>query len=91
VIALSTALSNANDLADWLGVKEEGLNKKYMFIIYILGLFNFRADVRPVPTTVHIQSFAGRHFCPRMATMNRPVYQAIRDHSSGFFFFILFN
>lgn len=70
VIALSTALANAGDLADWLGVNES-------------GLFNFRPDVRPVPITVHIQGFSGRHFCPRMATMNRPVYNAIRDYSGG--------
>ncbi|KAJ0048161.1 hypothetical protein Pint_16233 [Pistacia integerrima] len=35
-IGLSTALANAGDLADWLGVGE-------------VGLFNFKPSVRPVP------------------------------------------
>ncbi|KAG6412853.1 hypothetical protein SASPL_125545 [Salvia splendens] len=35
-VGLSTALANAHDLADWLGVEE-------------IGLFNFKPSVRPVP------------------------------------------
>ncbi|KAF7806252.1 DExH-box ATP-dependent RNA helicase DExH14 [Senna tora] len=35
-VGLSTALANAGDLADWLGVEE-------------IGLFNFKPSVRPVP------------------------------------------
>jgi hypothetical protein len=27
------------------------------------------------------QGFAGKHYCPRMATMNKPAYQAIVTHS----------
>ncbi|XP_071801677.1 activating signal cointegrator 1 complex subunit 3-like [Asterias amurensis] len=68
VIGLSTALANARDLADWLGIKQN-------------GLFNFRPSVRPVPLEVHIQGFPGKHYCPRMATMNKPTFQAIRTHS----------
>lgn len=30
---------------------------------------------------VHIQGFPGRHYCPRMATMNKPCYAAIKDLS----------
>ncbi|KAK6925102.1 Sec63 domain [Dillenia turbinata] len=41
-VGLSTALANACDLADWLGVEEN-------------GLFNFKPSVRPVPLEVHIQ------------------------------------
>jgi activating signal cointegrator complex subunit 3 len=67
-VALSTAVANANDLADWLGVKED-------------GLFNFRPSVRPVPTEVHIQGFPGKHYCPRMATMNKPAYLSIMQYS----------
>ncbi|KAJ4462271.1 putative DExH-box ATP-dependent RNA helicase DExH14 [Paratrimastix pyriformis] len=70
VVGLSTALANATDLADWLGIGDA-------------GLFNFRPAVRPVPTTVHIQGFTGRHYCPRMASMNRPIYAAIRNHAAG--------
>jgi activating signal cointegrator complex subunit 3 len=67
-VALSTAVANAKDLADWLGVKDD-------------GLFNFRPSVRPVPTEVHIQGFPGKHYCPRMATMNKPAYLSIMQYS----------
>lgn len=68
IIGLSTALANAIDLANWLGINE-------------MGLYNFRPSVRPVPLEVHINGFAGKHYCPRMATMNRPTFQAIRQHA----------
>lgn len=67
-IGLSTALANAGDLATWLDVPFE-------------GLFNFRPSVRPVPLEVRIEGFAGRHYCPRMAAMNKPVYSAIMSDS----------
>lgn len=41
LIGLSTAVANARDLADWLGIGQ-------------VGLFNFRPSVRPVPLEVHI-------------------------------------
>ena len=44
-------------------------------------MFNFRPSVRPVPLDVHIAGFSGKHYCPRMASMNKPTYQAIRTHS----------
>lgn len=68
IIGLSTALANARDLGDWLGIKQ-------------VGLFNFRPSVRPVPLEVHIAGFPGKHYCPRMATMNKPTFKAIRQHS----------
>uniref|UniRef100_A0A3B4YF91 Activating signal cointegrator 1 complex subunit 3 n=1 Tax=Seriola lalandi dorsalis TaxID=1841481 RepID=A0A3B4YF91_SERLL len=68
VVGLSTALANARDLADWLGIVQ-------------VGLFNFRPSVRPVPLEVHIHGFPGQHYCPRMASMNKPTFQAIRSHS----------
>ncbi|XP_076827950.1 activating signal cointegrator 1 complex subunit 3 isoform X2 [Brachyhypopomus gauderio] len=68
VVGLSTALANARDLADWLTIGQ-------------VGLFNFRPSVRPVPLEVHIHGFPGQHYCPRMASMNKPVFQAIRSHS----------
>jgi len=70
IIGLSTAVANARDLADWLGIKAEGG-----------GLFNFRPSVRPVPIEVHISGFPGKHDCPRMATMNKPSFQAIQTYS----------
>ena len=46
-------------------------------------VFNFRASVRPVAMEAHIQGFTGKHYCPRMATMNKPCYAALREHASG--------
>ncbi|KAL1337994.1 DExH-box ATP-dependent RNA helicase DExH14 [Arachis hypogaea] len=67
-VGLSTALANAGDLADWLGVEET-------------GLFNFKPSVRPVPLEVHIQGYPGKYYCPRMNSMNKPAYAAICTHS----------
>ncbi|XP_068653743.1 DExH-box ATP-dependent RNA helicase DExH14 isoform X1 [Aristolochia californica] len=67
-VGLSTALANARDLADWLGVGD-------------IGLFNFKPSVRPVPLEVHIQGYPGKFYCPRMNSMNKPTYAAIATHS----------
>jgi len=67
-VALTSSLANAQDLADWLGVGEA-------------GLFNFKSSVRPVPLEVHISGHAGKHYCPRMAAMNKPTYRAIVQHA----------
>ena len=68
VIGLSTALANANDVANWLGI--EGV-----------GVYNFKPSVRPVPVKVFIDGFSERAYCPRMATMNKPAFHAIQNHS----------
>ena len=68
IIGLSTALANAGDLGAWLGIGSD-------------GLFNFHPAVRPVQLEVHISGFPGKHYCPRMATMNKPAYAAIKTHS----------
>ncbi len=68
VIGLSTALANAKDLADWLGIQGP-------------GLFNFHPSVRPVPLKIHVQGYEGAAYCPRMAKMNRPAYAAILSYS----------
>jgi len=67
-LGMSTAIANAKDVADWLGA-EEG------------GVFNFHPSVRPVPMQVHIQGYEGKHYCPRMATMNKPTFAALQDYS----------
>lgn len=46
-----------------------------------MGLYNFRPSVRPVPLEIHMSGFPGKHYCPRMATMNRPTFQSIRQYS----------
>ncbi|CDW55867.1 activating signal cointegrator 1 complex subunit [Trichuris trichiura] len=70
VVGLSTALANAGDLANWLGIQ------KY-------GMYNFPPSVRPVPLEVHIAGFPEKRYCPRMATMNKPAYKDIKVHSGG--------
>ncbi|KAJ3318630.1 activating signal cointegrator 1 complex subunit [Boothiomyces sp. JEL0866] len=68
IVGLSTALANAADLADWLGIGN-------------IGLFNFRHSVRPVPLEIYIEGYPGKHYCPRMISMNKPTYAAIVTHS----------
>ena len=67
-VALTTSLANADDIGGWLGVPMD-------------GLFNFRPSVRPIPMEIHLQGFPGRHYCPRMASMNKPAYGAIQQYS----------
>ncbi|KCV72719.1 hypothetical protein H696_00297 [Fonticula alba] len=67
-LGLSTALSNAQDVAAWMGVPAR-------------GLFNFKPAVRPVPIDINFQGFPGKHYCPRMALMNKPAFDAIRQYS----------
>jgi len=69
IVALATTVSTAADLAAWLRVGD-------------MGLYNFSPSARPVPLEVHINGYAGQNYCPRMATMNKPIYQAIRQHST---------
>ncbi|KAK5666592.1 putative steryl acetyl hydrolase mug81 [Batrachochytrium dendrobatidis] len=68
VVGLSTALANACDLGDWLNIRN-------------MGLFNFRHSVRPVPLEIFIEGYPGKHYCPRMISMNKPTYAAIMTHS----------
>ncbi|KAI8815177.1 Sec63 Brl domain-containing protein [Cladochytrium replicatum] len=68
IVGLSTALANAHDLADWLGIGS-------------VGLFNFKHSVRPVPLEIYIDGYPGKHYCPRMISMNKPTYAAIITHS----------
>uniref|UniRef100_A0A1I7XGV9 SEC63 domain-containing protein n=1 Tax=Heterorhabditis bacteriophora TaxID=37862 RepID=A0A1I7XGV9_HETBA len=73
LLGLSTALANAGDVAEWLGIKDD-------------GLFNFRPSVRPVPINVHIQGFPGAHYCPRMALMNKPAFKALLGEEDPVFY-----
>ncbi|CCH41658.1 U5 small nuclear ribonucleoprotein [Wickerhamomyces ciferrii] len=68
LLGMSTAVSNAFDMAGWLGVRE--------------GLFNFPSSVRPVPLEMYIDGFQDNlAFCPLMKTMNKPAFMAIKAHS----------
>jgi activating signal cointegrator complex subunit 3 len=68
IIGLSTAIANAQDLANWLNIKG-------------IGLYNFKPSVRPVPIEVHVSGYPGKNYCPRMALMNKPTYRAIIQYS----------
>ena len=76
IIGLSTAIANPHDLADWLGIDTRGHSTSAN-----RGLYNFKPSVRPIPMSVHVQGYSGKHYCPRMATMNKPCYAAIKQHS----------
>ncbi|KAJ1976814.1 activating signal cointegrator 1 complex subunit 3, partial [Dimargaris xerosporica] len=84
VVGLSTALANAQDLGEWLGISlppaDLPTNRKAL-VTQPPGLYNFRHSVRPVPLEIYIDGFPGKHYCPRMATMNKPAYRAIKTHS----------
>lgn len=68
LLGMSTAVSNAIDMAGWLKVKE--------------GLFNFPQSVRPVPLQMYIDGFPDNlAFSPLMKTMNKPAFMAIKQHS----------
>ncbi|KAL6943293.1 hydrophobin [Hanseniaspora osmophila] len=69
LLGMSTAVSNAYDMAGWLGCKNN-------------GLYNFPSSVRPVPLKMYIDGFPDNlAFCPLMKTMNKPAFLAIKQHS----------
>ncbi|GKY99048.1 hypothetical protein MPSEU_000860500 [Mayamaea pseudoterrestris] len=76
IVGLSTSLANAVDLGAWIGIETESMSSSNR-----QGLFNFSQYVRPIPIAVHVQGFSGKHYCPRMATMNKPCYAAIKDYA----------
>lgn len=68
VVALSSSISNAKDVSQWLGCTPT-------------GFFNFHPNVRPVPLELHIQGFNISHNLSRIIAMAKPTYQAILRHS----------
>jgi activating signal cointegrator complex subunit 3 len=60
IVGLSTAVANPLDLAEWIGIDTTGYHATAR-----RGLYNFRPSIRPVPTTVHVQGYPGKHYCPR--------------------------
>ncbi|KAM7391571.1 hypothetical protein PAMP_022252 [Pampus punctatissimus] len=68
IVALSSSLSNAKDVAHWLGCSTT-------------ATFNFHPNVRPVPLELHIQGFNVSHTHTRLLSMAKPVYHAIMKHS----------
>lgn len=70
MIGLSTAMANGTDVAEWFGTNQ-------------YGFFNFRPTVRPVPIEIHFEGFSEKHYCPRMATMNKPAFNHIKKFSDN--------
>jgi pre-mRNA-splicing helicase BRR2 len=68
IIALSSSLANAKDVAQWLGCSSS-------------AVFNFHPSVRPLPLELHIRGFNETHNASRLLAMSRPIYQAIIQHS----------
>jgi len=68
IVALSTSLANAKDLAEWIGCSSH-------------GIFNFHSNVRPVPLEIHIQGFDIAHVPSRLLAMAKPAYYAVVNHA----------
>ncbi|CAF0999985.1 unnamed protein product [Rotaria sordida] len=69
IIAMSTSILNAKDIAQWLGCSTH-------------TTFNFRPNIRPIQLDLHIQDFNMTHNASRLIAMTKPVYQIIDRHSS---------
>ena len=68
IIALSASLTDAKDVAQWLGCNAN-------------ATFNFHPSVRPIPLELHVQGFNITHNATRIAAMSKPVYNAITKFS----------
>lgn len=68
IIALSASLTDAKDVAQWLGCNAN-------------ATFNFHPSVRPIPLELHVQGFNITHNATRIAAMSKPVYNAIAKFS----------
>lgn len=69
-LGLSTILANPYDVGDWLDVPRR-------------GCYNFPSELRTVPLQTYIRGFPGRHYCPRMNSMNKPLIDAIDEFSQN--------
>lgn len=68
-VGLSNTIANPQDLAQWLFIKKN-------------GVYNFHpATSRSIQLEIHIVGFPERHYTPRMASMNKPIFVAINTHS----------
>jgi len=68
-IALSTSLANPYSLADWLGIKHN-------------NVYNFNPNVRPNKLEIFIQGYDHSSRKIRLTTMSKPLYTAIKTHTS---------
>ena len=70
MVGLSTSMANISNVAYLFGCPN------YFF-------FNFRYHVRLVPVPIYFDGFSEKHYCPRMATMNKPCFNAIKKWKLG--------
>jgi len=68
IVALSSSLANARDVASWLGCSTT-------------CTFNFHPNVRPLKLNLYIQSFNNSHNASRLHAMSKPAYLQILKHS----------
>lgn len=68
LISLGASISNAKDIADWMGVPNH-------------SLYNFSPTVRPIPLELHLHGFETNHFGNRLLSMAKPTFTAIVGHS----------
>ncbi|CDJ40308.1 sec63 domain-containing DEAD/DEAH box helicase, putative [Eimeria tenella] len=69
IVACANSLSNAKDVADWLGVSAT-------------GLFNFHPSVRTVPLEISLHGFDVYNREARLLAMSRAVHQAIKLYTA---------
>jgi pre-mRNA-splicing helicase BRR2 len=67
-IALGTSLANPNNLADWLGIKQN-------------NIFNFNPNVRNNKLEIYIQGFDQVDRKMRLIAMAKPIYNSIKTHA----------
>lgn len=68
IVALSSPLANAKDVAQWLGCSHG-------------HTFNFHPNVRPLPLDQFIRGFNQTHNGTRLMAMSKPTYQTILARS----------
>nr|XP_027194673.1 U5 small nuclear ribonucleoprotein 200 kDa helicase-like [Dermatophagoides pteronyssinus] len=69
IVALSSPIANAKDIAQWLGCSHG-------------HTFNFHPSVRPLPLEINIRGFNQTHNATRLLTMSKPIYQTVLSRSS---------
>jgi activating signal cointegrator complex subunit 3 len=70
IFGLSSCVSNPIDLAQFLQIPRS-------------SVFNFTLASRTIPLMWFVRGFPGRHYGPRMAAMNKPLSDAISEHSDN--------
>ncbi|EFA74523.1 DEAD/DEAH box helicase [Heterostelium album PN500] len=70
IVALSSPVANARDLAEWIGATPS-------------TMFNLHPDVRPVPLEIQIQGFDFPHYNARLLAMAKPTIYAVSHNRRG--------